>query len=178
MSFVQRLFSSPQEANIFLFLGAFAAVITVIYALASREPAGILLLGGFAIATGVLGLMLARDPRSRAVRRRARRTAATDDDGTEGVGERRDAGGRGPAGEGVAGVDRPFLDESGRLPTETFAPMAVGLGAAIAATGLIFGPAPVLVGLLPFAWGAWTWLSGASAELDATEADSTVDGVP
>jgi hypothetical protein len=172
MRLIRGLFSSPAEATVFLFLGAFGAVIAVIYALTSREPAGILLLGGFAVATGLLGMLLARDPRSRAVRRRARAGAGDPRNGDEGVTERRDAGGRGPAAEGVGGVDRPFLDESGRLPNETFAPLAVGLGAATAATGLIFGPAPVVVGLLPFAWGAWAWLSGASAELEATELDA------
>ena len=51
----------------------------------------------------------------------------------------------------------------------TLAPLAVGLGVAIAVTGAIFGPAPVVVGVLPLAWGAWTWLRGASAEFAATE---------
>ena len=77
-------------------------------------------------------------------------------------------------GTGTGGVDRPFLDETGRLPDETMAPFAVGLGVAIAGTGLIFGPAPVIVGLLPLAWGAWGWLSGARAELDAQELDDIV----
>jgi hypothetical protein len=45
----------------------------------------------------------------------------------------------------------------------------VGLGVALMTTGAIFGPAPVVVGILPFAWGAWSWLSGARSELDATE---------
>jgi hypothetical protein len=57
------------------------------------------------------------------------------------------------------------------LPGDSFAPFAIGLGAATAATGLIFGPAPVIVGLLPFLWGAISWLRGAGEELDATEAD-------
>jgi len=63
--------------------------------------------------------------------------------------------------------DRPFLDETGRLPDETLAPFAVGLGVAVAATGLIFGVAPVVLGLLPLAWGASRWLRAARAELDA-----------
>jgi hypothetical protein len=64
-------------------------------------------------------------------------------------------------------VDRPFLDEAGRFPTETPAPLAVGAGIALMALATIFGPAPLLVGLLPFAWGAWTWLGRARAELDS-----------
>jgi hypothetical protein len=68
---------------------------------------------------------------------------------------------------GRRGVDRPFLDETGRLPSETPAPLAVGAGLALMALAFIFGPAPLLVGLLPFGWGAWTWLGRARAELDA-----------
>jgi hypothetical protein len=66
---------------------------------------------------------------------------------------------------GRPGVDRPFLDEAGRFPSETTAPLAVGAGIALMSLATIFGPAPLLVGLLPFAWGAWAWLSGARAEL-------------
>jgi hypothetical protein len=66
---------------------------------------------------------------------------------------------------GRPGVDRPFLDEAGRFPSETPAPLAVGAGIALISLATIFGPAPLLVGLLPFAWGAWAWLSGARAEL-------------
>jgi hypothetical protein len=80
-------------------------------------------------------------------------------------------------GSGTGDVDRPFLDELGRLPGASFAPFAVGVGAATAATGLIFGPAPVVVGLLPFLWGAISWLRGAGEELDATEADDARRGV-
>jgi hypothetical protein len=72
---------------------------------------------------------------------------------------------------GRRGVDRPFLDETGRFPSETPAPLAVGAGLALMALAFIFGPAPLLVGLLPFAWGAWTWLSRARAELDSQSAD-------
>jgi hypothetical protein len=68
---------------------------------------------------------------------------------------------------GRPGIDRPFLDEAGRFPSETPAPLAVGAGIALMALATIFGPAPLVVGLLPFAWGAWTWLAGARAELEA-----------
>jgi hypothetical protein len=37
-----------------------------------------------------------------------------------------------------------------------------------AAIGVIFGLAPVGVGLQPFLWGAIAWLRGASDEFDAT----------
>ena len=36
----------------------------------------------------------------------------------------------------------------------------------------VFGPAPLIVGILPIAWGAWSWLGSARAELEATEADT------
>jgi hypothetical protein len=120
------------------------------------------LLVGFGAATGVIGLRLVADPASRIVRERARAAAVETIPAGEGT------------GAGTGGVDRPFLDETGRLPDETIAPFAVGLGVAIAATGLIFGPAPVIVGLLPLAWGAWAWLSGARAELDAQERDDVL----
>lgn len=68
---------------------------------------------------------------------------------------------------GRPGVDRPFLDESGRFPSETPAPFAVGAGLSLMALTPIFGPAPLVVGLLPFAWGAWAWLGRAREELEA-----------
>jgi hypothetical protein len=109
----------------------------------------------------VLGLRLAADPAAGRVRQRAR-TASPERRAAE-TAEAHDR-----PGAGTGGVDRPFLDERGRLPDETLAPLAVGLGAAVAATGAIFGPAPVVVGVLPLAWGAWAWLQGASEELAAT----------
>ena len=148
----------PQEVRFFLLLSAFGIVVGVIYWFVAYESAGTVLLLGFGAATGLIALRLAVDPASRLVRERARATAADTI----------------AAGEGTGGVDRPFLDETGRLPDETIAPFAVGAGVAIAATGLIFGPAPVIVGLLPLAWGAWAWLSAARAELDAQERDDAL----
>jgi hypothetical protein len=152
----------PQEARVFLLLSAFGIVVGVIYWFVAYESAGTVLLLGFGAATGVIGLRLVADPASRIVRERARAAAVETIPAGEGT------------GAGTGGVDRPFLDETGRLPDETIAPFAVGLGVAIAATGLIFGPAPVIVGLLPLAWGAWAWLSGARAELDAQERDDVL----
>ena len=77
---------------------------------------------------------------------------------------------------GRGGVDRPFLDEAGRFPSETPAPLAVGAGIALMSLAAIFGPAPLVVGLLPFAWGAWTWLGRARAELDAQALDDEPRG--
>jgi hypothetical protein len=152
----------PQEVRFFLLLSAFGIVVGVIYWFVAHESAGTVLLLGFGAATGLIGLRLAVDPRSRLVRERAGLGAAE----TIATGE--------GTGAGTGDVDRPFLDETGRLPDETIAPFAVGFGIAIAATGLIFGPAPVIVGLLPLGWGAWSWLSGARAELDAQERDDAL----
>jgi len=77
---------------------------------------------------------------------------------------------------GRRGADRPFLDETGRFPSETPAPLAVGAGIALMALATIFGPAPLVVGLLPFAWGAWTWLGRARAELDSQALDDEQRG--
>jgi hypothetical protein len=152
----------PQEVRFFLLLSAFGIVVGVIYWFVAYESAGTVLLLGFGAATGLIALRLAVDPASRQVRERAQAVAVDTIPAGEGT------------GAGTGGVDRPFLDETGRLPDETIAPFAVGAGVAIAATGLIFGPAPVIVGLLPLAWGAWAWLSGARVELDAQERDDAL----
>ena len=62
----------------------------------------------------------------------------------------------------------PFGDERGRLPQETLAPLSLGLGVALSLTAVVFGPWLVVAGVVPLAWGAWTWLRGARDELDAT----------
>jgi len=59
--------------------------------------------------------------------------------------------------------------EAGTALSPSLALFAVGVGAAVALLSLVFGPAPLLVGVLPFAWGAADWLRRASAELDAQE---------
>ena len=68
-------------------------------------------------------------------------------------------------------VDRPFLDEEGRLPAPTLAPFAVGLGVALAALGPVFGLAPVAVGAVSFLWGAGTWFAASREEFDAQKRD-------
>jgi hypothetical protein len=126
------------EVRFFLLLSAFGIGIGIVYWFVAYETAGTVLLVGFGLATGLIGLrlLLVGAPRLRA-----------------------------------GDPDRPFLDESGRLPDETLAPFAVGLGVAAVATGLIFGLAPVVLGALPLAWGASRWLSAARAELDAQVLD-------
>ena len=177
MSRLRRLLptNQPQEVNFFLFLAAFGLVITVVYWFVSNEAAGTALLLGYVLATGAVGLRLAVDPGAALVRRRS---SARRHDVRENSSEQPDPGGEGPTAAGTGGIDRPFNDEEGRIPGETLAPFAVGLGVAIASTGAIFGPAPVVVGLLPLAWGAWAWLRGASDELSAMDAARDTEVVP
>jgi hypothetical protein len=131
----------PQETRFFLLIFGWAGVLGVIYWIVSGEVAGTALLAGLALATGVLSVWLLRTQRP-----------VTSDGGT-------------------AGVDRPFLDEEGRLPAPTLAPFAVGLGVALAALGPVFGLAPVAVGAVSLLWGAGTWLGSAREEFGAQERD-------
>lgn len=153
----------PQETRVFLFVAAFGLVITVVYWVLSQEVAGTVLLLAFTLATGAVAGFLVLNPAAATVRDQAIRREG----GADLRLERKDRGG----GSGTSDVERPFLDEAGRIPAETFAPFAVGLGAAIAATAPIFGAATLLVGILPFLWGAWSWLRGATDELEVTSRD-------
>jgi hypothetical protein len=165
---------APPEARFFQSVSAFAIVIAVIYWFVSYEIAGTILLGGFGLGSGAMGFTLAAN----AERRRATRPLppivggfAPGDGGTPPRGD-------GAAGDGSAPDDlqRPFLDESGRVPSPTFAPFALGIGVAVAATSLVFGPAPLVVGVVPILWGAWRWMTGASDELAATSASDESPG--
>ena len=134
---------SPAEARVFQSIALLALIVGVVYWFVSYEAAGTVLLIGFALASGIIGLLLAR------------------------------AGSDWREGSGARGRDydpeRPLLDERGRIPSPTLAPFAVGVGASIALLSLIFGPGPLLVGILPLGWGAIDWLRRARAELDAQE---------
>ena len=132
--------TGPAEARFFLFVGAFGLVLAAIYWVASYELAGTVLLGGFGLGAGLLGVRLR-------VERPPRSAAAGPDAAT------------------------PFSDESGRLPGETLAPLAFGLGVALALTAVVFGAWLLVAGVVPLAWGALTWLRGARDELAATVAD-------
>ena len=147
----------PQETRVFLLMSAFGIAIGVVYWFLAYEVAGTILLLGFGLATGIITTRLVLDPAATTVRHVAReREAPTSDAPGGGTGE----------------IDRPFEDETGRLPSATIAPFILGLGVATAATSVIFGPAPLIAGVLPIAWGAWSWLLSVRAELDATEADA------
>ena len=168
MSILRRLPAADeaQETKVFLFMAAFGLVVAAIYWFVSYELAGTVLLAGFGLATGVIGARLVADPASAHVRRRsrARRHSAPENLGDPGDLTEAHVESRGE-------IDRPFVDETGRIPDATLAPFAVGLGLALAATGLVFGLAPVIVGVLPLAWGAWRWLTAAGDEFGATNED-------
>jgi hypothetical protein len=146
----------PQETRVFLLMAAFGIGIGVVYWFLAYEVAGTILLLAFGVATGLIGARLVADPVAATVRRLARERPAPTTDAP---------------GAGTGAIDRPFGDESGRLPGETIAPFVLGLGVATALTAVVFGPAPLIVGVLPIAWGARSWLTSARAELDATEAE-------
>jgi hypothetical protein len=150
--------SQPPETRFFLLIAGWAGALGVIYWFVSYEVAGTVLLAGLALATGTLAVWLIRSQR---LRRRAEAAAP--------------GAGAPEAGAGGAGapeaVDRPFLDEEGRLPAPTLAPFAVGLGLALAALGPVFGLAPVAVGAVSFLWGAGTWFAASSEEFNAQKRD-------
>jgi hypothetical protein len=146
---------APAEALFFESIGVFGLAIATVYWLVSYETAGTVLLTMFGLVTGGAGVVLAR--------------AASE--------ATRDI----PPGEAISPmpgptVDSPFRDDALRLPAPTLAPFAMGLGIAVAALGLVFGPAPVIVGILPIVWAGLTWLGRARAELGATEAEADEPG--
>ncbi|HEU5205441.1 MAG TPA: hypothetical protein VFU17_14205 [Candidatus Limnocylindrales bacterium] len=148
----------PQETRFFLLICGWAGTLGIIYWFVSHEVAGTALLAGLALASGVISAWLIR----------ARRLAARRQPVPSGTAHL--ATGRTDAsGGGTAGVDRPFLDESGRLPDPTLAPFAVGLGVALVVLGPVFGVAPVAVGAVSLLWGASLWLRAARDELDAED---------
>lgn len=161
------LLDQPQETRFFLIIAGWAATLGVIYWIVSREVAGTALLAGLALAAGAMSVWLIRG-------RPAREHTGPPRDG--GATSSPESGRAAPSepdtsGGGADGIDRPFHDESGRIPDESLAPFAFGLGVALVALGPVFGLATVAVGIVPLVWGASGWLGDARAELDETEAD-------
>jgi hypothetical protein len=148
------LADQPQETRFFLVIAGWAGALGIIYWFVSYEVAGTALLAGLALASGLISAWLIR------ARRLASRRPASSGPPVLAA-DQKDA-----SGGGTGGVDRPFLDESGRLPDPTLAPFAVALGIALVVLGPVFGAAPVAVGLLSFLWGASLWLRAARDELD------------
>lgn len=160
------LLDHPQETRFFVFMGLFGLVLGTIYWFLSYEVAGTFLLCGFGAGAGLLGLGLYRS-RPAAVAIGAKRDAGAPIVGSDvASGDGRDA-----SGGGAGGVDNPFETPLGRIPGETLAPLALGLGTALALTAVVFGPWLLVAGLVPMAWGAWTWYTAARDELRATARD-------
>lgn len=163
------LAGQPQETKVFLFVGAFGLVLAAIYWFLTYEVAGTILLGGFGLGALLLGIRLWLGRPAAVVVGLAR--------GDHGEAQRGPAGDDAPRGDadvpggGTGGVDVPFSDERGRLPSETLAPLSLGLGVALALTAVVFGPWLFVAGILPLGWGAWAWLHGARDELAAIVED-------
>jgi NADH dehydrogenase len=161
--------AEPQETRFFLFMAIWGIGAAIVYWFVSYEVAGTVLLAGLGLASAVIVARLVQLHHAAVVRERVGDT---------------DLGGARPdgSGGGAGGIDRPFLDERGIIPDPSLGPFAVGLGAALMTTGLVFGIAPVVVGIVPFVWGALVWLRSARDELwttvavEATTADEPPNG--
>lgn len=165
------LLDHPQETRFFAFMGVFGLVLAAIYWFLTYEAAGTILLFGFGAGAGLLGIALYRS-RPRAVAEAVAGDARRDHTS---AGSQLAAGDAGDvAGGGAGGVDTPFETPLGRLPGETLAPLSLGLGVALAITAVVFGPWLLVAGLVPMAWGAWTWYTAARDELRATVATDAV----
>ena len=163
------LLDQPQETRFFLFLGGFGIVLAAIYWFLTYEVAGTVLLAGFGLGTGLVGIGLLRSrPRRVALAAAVVDGGSTADRATSATSQATRGEAADLPGGGAAGVDTPFETPLGRLPGETLAPLALGLGIALAITAVVFGPWLLVAGLLPMAWGAWTWLAAARDELAAT----------
>jgi len=168
VTFLRRvlLLDHPQETRFFAVIGALGVVLGIAYWFVSYEVAGTVLLVGFGLASGLAAARLFVTWRGREVARRVR--AGAGEPSARGPDE-----GEGPGG-GLAGVDRPFLDESGRLPAPTLAPLALGLGISLALTAVVFGPWLLVAAVIPLVWGCWAWFAGAREEFEAAEGDEMV----
>jgi hypothetical protein len=147
-------FDQPQEIRFFLVIAGWGLLTGIVYWFVSYEPAGTVLLLGLAAAGGLIAVRLIAVRRAGAAR--ARTSADTELDPW-----REDA-----SAGGTGGIDRPFDDPRGVIPDPTLAPFAVGLGAALIATGPVYGLATVAVGALPLLWGTVAWLAAARGEYE------------
>jgi Cytochrome c oxidase subunit IV len=129
----------PEEVAFFARSAVFALVLAAIYWFVSYEWAGTVLLFLFGLGSAGAALVLGR--------------AAAGQDAP--------VGGR---GDDFVAPDGPFGDESGPIPAPSFAPIVFGVGVAVAALGLAFGPWLLLAAVMPIVLGATSWLGAASAE--------------
>ncbi len=153
----------PQETRFFLIISGWALLLWVIYWFVSFEAAGTVLLAGLAIAAGAMAVWLIRGrPRVPARARGADDGATSRVESAEVAADEADT-----SGGGAEGIDRPFHDETGRIPEGSLAPFSFGLGVALIALGPVFGLAPVAVGIVALLWGASGWFSDARSEHEA-----------
>ncbi len=161
----------PEETRLFVRSCLFAAVVSTVYWFISYDYIGTVLLGGFALASFTLFYLLRRGQPGRAARPGSGGGQAAAGVPGRGVGGRiRDLVGTSER----PGEERPFEDESGRLPGASVAPLLIGIGVAMAALGLIFGLWSVVAGAIPLLLGFREWLREVSAELGALVADDEV----
>lgn len=144
----------PEELRFLLRSGLYGLVIGGIYWFVSYEWVGTLLLIGLGIATGAVWGIVTTQLRAHG-----------------------QPLGRPWSWVTLTEADQPggMSDESGRLPGHSAAPLTVGFGLAVAALGLVFGPALVIAAAVPIAVGLRAWLVSAMAEYAALEAASSGD---
>jgi hypothetical protein len=125
-----------EEVALFVRSAIYGFAIGGIYWFLTYENAGSILLVGMGLATVVVALVLWLG-----LDRRMRSPGAS---------------GKTP--------DRPFMDEAGRIPQPSIAPIALAFGTAVAVLGLVFTPALVITGLILALIAAREWLRSAVAE--------------
>ncbi|HWP62576.1 MAG TPA: hypothetical protein VNO86_03815 [Candidatus Binatia bacterium] len=152
------LLSGPEEVRFFGRIALYALVVGVVYWFLTYETAGTVLLVGFGLCALFASLVLGHG--ARGVGAGAGRPV--------GAGAGRAVGERPPT---ETDPERPFVDESGRLPAPGLAPFGMGVGLAMAALGIAFGPWLVLAGLVLVAWAGLGWLRSAMAEHEAAVRD-------
>jgi hypothetical protein len=135
----------PEEAAFFARSAIFALFLAAVYWFVSYEWAGSVLLFLFGVGSVLAASLLGR--------------AAAHSRG--------DAVGR----DELIRPDGPFGDESSPIPNPTFAPIVFGVGLAIAALSLAFGPWLLLAAVMPILLGATSWLGSANAEWRNHSAD-------
>jgi protein-S-isoprenylcysteine O-methyltransferase Ste14 len=135
----------PEEAAFFARSAIFALFLAVVYWFVSYEWAGSVLLFLFGVGSALAALLLGR-------------AAAHSWDDAAGKDE-------------LIRPDGPFGDESSPIPNPTFAPIVFGVGLAIAALSLAFGPWLLLAAVMPIVLGATSWLGAAGAEWRRHSAD-------
>lgn len=125
----------PEEVSFFGRSAVFALVLAGVYWFVSYEWAGTVLLFVFGLGSVLATLLLGRS-----------------------------VPGRDADAHAAVRPDGPFGDESGPIPNPTLAPIVFGIGLAIAALGLAFGPWLLLAAVMPLVLGATSWLGAANAE--------------